>query len=33
MVRNSGADSLYYTYCDYQGNLLTVTDAAGVVKE
>ncbi|MDR2926827.1 MAG: FG-GAP-like repeat-containing protein, partial [Cytophagaceae bacterium] len=33
MVRNSGKDSLYYTYCDYQGNLLTVTDAAGTVKE
>jgi RHS repeat-associated protein len=33
MVRNGGKNSLYYTYCDYQGNLLTVTDAAGAVKE
>jgi RHS repeat-associated protein len=32
-VQNNGADSLYYTYCDYQGNLLAVTDAAGNVKE
>ncbi|MDR2909922.1 MAG: hypothetical protein LBV47_00940, partial [Bacteroidales bacterium] len=28
-----GKDSLYYTYCDYQGNLIAVTDAAGTVKE
>jgi RHS repeat-associated protein len=33
MVRNGGKDSLYYTYCDYQGNLLAVTDAAGTIKE
>jgi len=34
MVRNGAAqDSLYYTYNDFQGNLLAVTDAAGTVKE
>ena len=34
MVRNGAAqDSLYYTYNDFQGNLLAVTDAAGAVKE
>lgn len=33
MVKNGSTDSLYYTYCDYQGNLLAVTDALGNVKE
>jgi len=33
MVKNESTDSLYYTYCDYQGNLLAVTDALGNVKE
>ena len=33
MVNNGGVDSLYYTYSDYQGNLLAVTDAAGSVKQ
>jgi len=32
-VQNQGKDSLYYTYCDYQGNLLAITDALGVVKQ
>jgi RHS repeat-associated protein len=30
-VQNGGADSLYYCYSDYQGNLLAVTDDAGKV--
>ena len=33
MVRNGIVDSLYVTYCDFQGNLLAVTDHAGNVKE
>ena len=33
MVKNGSVDSLYYTYCDYQGNLLAVTDAQGGIKE
>jgi RHS repeat-associated protein len=33
MVKNGDIDSLYYTYTDYQGNLLAVTDATGTVKE
>lgn len=30
-VQNGGKDSLYYTYTDYQGNLLAVTNEAGTV--
>jgi hypothetical protein len=30
-VQNNGADSLYYCYTDYQGNLLAVTDDKGKV--
>jgi RHS repeat-associated protein len=33
MVNNGNIDSLYYTYSDYQGNLLAVTDATGTVKQ
>lgn len=33
MEHKSGQENLYYTYTDYQGNLMTVTDAAGKVKE
>ena len=33
MVHNGATDSLYYTYCDYQSNLLAITDAAGNLKE
>ena len=33
MVRNGIVDSLYVTYCDFQGNLLAVTDHPGNVKE
>ncbi len=33
MEHKSGKENLYYTYTDYQGNLMTVTDAAGKEKE
>jgi RHS repeat-associated protein len=33
MEHKSGQENLYYTYTDYQGNLMAVTDAAGTVKE
>ncbi len=33
MEHNSGKENLYYTYTDYQGNLIEVTDASGKVKE
>lgn len=33
MEHKSGQENLYYTYTDYQGNLMAVTDAAGKVKE
>ena len=33
MEHKSGKEHLYYTYTDYQGNLMEVTDATGKVKE
>ena len=33
MEHSGGQDNLYYTHCDYQGNLMAVTDATGSVKE
>ena len=33
MEHKSGQENLYYTYTDYQGNLMAVTDASGNVKE
>lgn len=33
MEHSGGQDNLYYTHCDYQGNLLAVTDVGGTVKE
>jgi RHS repeat-associated protein len=33
MIRENGVETLYYTYADYQGSLLALTNAEGTVVE
>ena len=33
MIRENGVETLYYTYADYQGSLLALTNADGTVVE
>ncbi|NDP21874.1 MAG: RHS repeat-associated core domain-containing protein, partial [Paludibacter sp.] len=33
LIQNNGVDSLLYTYSDYQGSLIALTDASGNVVE
>ena len=33
LIQEDGIDKFYYTYADYQGSLLALTDESGVIKE